>query len=341
MRVLLLSVLSVLAGGCAPQARVMVLRPAEADIAGIGRLSVVDFAGPGETGRQARTTLTARLADKQHYVLVDQAELSRVEPAAFTGPQPDETRVIQAARQSEVDGVLTGQVVAYDAGSGSTLVSPPTVTLAFKLIDVRTSEVRAARQITRQLRAREVPDRDAALKDLMTGCAEEAAALITPHRETMTVDLARQYWGSGMTAVRRGNALAREGQWDEAAAAWQSALDNDPRNHVALHNLAMASLARGDHAAAASQLNKAVKIYADATYQQHRKLVAQQQRFSQAALAQVKKAPIGSSPPVAPATYEVSPPQPPQILPATGSAIPAALQPSVPADSMPQRLPPP
>ena len=40
MRTFLFSVLALVAGGCAPQARVMVLRPAEIDIAGIGRLAV-------------------------------------------------------------------------------------------------------------------------------------------------------------------------------------------------------------------------------------------------------------------------------------------------------------
>ncbi|MCI0360433.1 MAG: DUF6340 family protein [Planctomycetaceae bacterium] len=290
MRMLLLSVLALLAAGCAPQARVMVLRPAEVDIAGIGRLAVIDFVGEGEAGSQARAAIAARLADKRHYVLVDQAELSRVEPAAFNGQEPDEARVIQAAKQAGIDGLLSGQVVAYDAGSGSTLTNPPTVTLAVKLIDVRTGEVRDARQITRTLKSREVPDRQAALNDLLHGCAEEAAARLSPHQEAITVELARQYWGNGLSAVRRGNALAKGGQWDEAVAAWQSALENNPRNHVAMHNLAIAALARGDHAAASDQLKKAIAIYADATYQHSRKLVAEQQRLAQAAMFQAAHA---------------------------------------------------
>jgi len=333
MRTFLLSVLALVAGGCAPQARVMVLRPAEIDIAGIGRLAVVDFVGQGETGMQARAAIAARLAENPHYALVDQSELSRVEPAAFAGQQPDDGGVIQAARQAEVDGVLAGQVVAYDAGMDSTLTHPPTVTLAIKLIDVRTGEVRDARQITRTFRGREVPDREATLRDLMNGCAAETAALITPHYEAVEVDLARQYWGNGLTAVRRGNALAHDGQWDQATDAWQSALDDNPRNHVALHNLAVADFARGDHAQAATQLDEAIGIYADATYQTNRKLLAAQQRLAQAALAQ-----SGSRPRMAPAIHEVGAPQPPQILPSTGSVIPAALHAPLPADSV-QRLP--
>jgi hypothetical protein len=322
MRTFLLSVLALTACGCAPQARVMVLRPAEIDIAGINRLAVVDFLGQGETGREARAAIAAKLAENRHYTLVDQTELSRVEPAAFTGPEPDESRVIQAARHAEVEGLVTGQVVAYEAGEASTLTNPPTVTLAIKLIDVGTGEVRAARQVTRNFRGREVPDRQAKLHELMQGCAAEATGLITPHYEAVDVDLARQYWGNGLTDVRRGNALASDGQWDQAAEAWQLALKDNPQNHVAMHNLAIAAFARGEQAQALAQLDKAIGLYADATYQQNRKLLAAQQKQVQAALAQT----TSRRPPVAPAPVEVGEPEPPQILPATGSVIPAALE---------------
>lgn len=342
MRTLLLSTLALAAiVGCAPQARVMVLRPAEVDIAGIHRLAVIDFLGQGDTGREARAALAARLTEKQHYAMVDQGELSRVEPAAFTGPQLDESRVIQAASHAEVDGVVTGQVVAYEAGAGSTLTNPPTVTLAVKLIDVASGQVRDARQLTRTFKSRDVPDRQAALRSLLDDCAEEIASRITPHEELVAVELARQYWGTGLADVHRGNVLAREGKWPEAAAAWQAALDANPRNHVALHNLAIASFARGDHAQATAQLDKAIAMFADATYQQNRKLLAAQQKLTQAALKQSATR-LASSPPAAPqrATEPVMP-QPPQILPATGSVIPAALQSPLPADAVPQRLPAP
>jgi tetratricopeptide (TPR) repeat protein len=354
MRTLLFSLVALTAVGCAPQARVMVLRPAEVDIAGIHRLAVVDFTGHGETGREARSALAMRLAEKRHYTLVDQGELSRVEPAAFTGPQLDESRVIQAARHAEVDGLVTGQVVAYDAGSGSTLTNPPTVTLAVKLIDVSTGVVRDARQITRTFKSREVPDRQAALQGLLSDCAEELAARITPHQELVAVELAGQYWGTGMTNVHRGNVLAREGEWREAAAAWQKALDENPKNHVALHNLAIASFAQGDQAQAATQLDRAIGLFAAATYQQNRKLLAAQQSLAQVAMAQQGRPSLsGDSPRLAPSdlgpglqssaapALAVGPPEPPQILPSTGSVIPAALQSPVPADGNPQRLPAP
>jgi hypothetical protein len=348
----LLTLLLAIAAGCAPQARVMVLRPAEVDIAGIHRLTVVDISGMGETGRQARAAITARLAEQQHFALVDPAELSRVEPAAFTGPQIDEGRVVQAARQAEVDGLVTGQVVAYEMGS--TLTSPPTVTLAVKLIDVASGEVRDARQVTRTFKSRDVSDRDAVLQGLLADCADEVATRITPHQELIEVELARQYWGAGLADVHRGNALAREGKWPEAAAAWQAALDASPRNHAALHNLAMAALARGDLAEASAWLDRAIALFADATYQQNRKLLLAQRKLADAAHAQRGGPPLAAAafangqiglennrPAASPLPRDGDPPRPPQILPSTGAAIPAPLESPIPAGSDLKRLPAP
>ena len=341
MRMLLFVAIALAAAGCAPQAHVMVLRPAEVDIAGIQRLTIVDFAGEGETGREARAALSARLAEKQHFALVDQAELSRVEPAAFTGPQFDETRVVQAARHAQIDGLITGQVVAYDAGAGSTLANPPTVTLAVKLIDVASGQVRDARQITRTYKSREVPDRQSTLHSLMADCAEDMAARITPHQEVVNVELARQYWGTGLADVYRGNGLARAGNWPEAAAAWQAALDKDPKNHAALHNLAIAAFAQGDYPQARTHLDEAIELFADATYQQNRKVLAAQQKLADIARTQSGPAPrvqesmasnsLANAPP---RDTPVGALTPPQILPAAGPVIPAAIQTTAPLQTM-------
>jgi tetratricopeptide (TPR) repeat protein len=307
MRCWLLFTLLLATAGCAPRARLMVLRPAEVNITGISRLAVIDFTGQGQTGAAARAAVVSRLAEKQHYALVDQAELSRVVPAAFTGEPTDEAALVQGARQAGADAILTGQVVSYDAGSippadeasglagilgPSTLTArPPTVALAVKLIDVRTGLVRDARQITRAFRGRDLPDREVVLGNLLSGCADEVASLITPHYEPLDVELARQFWGNGLSALRRGNALARDGKWDEAAAAWQEALANNPQNHAALHNLALADFARGNNAAATSLLDRALAIYADADYHSTRRLLVAQQRASQTALAQTAARP--------------------------------------------------
>src|SRR5262245_35966407 len=116
MRTLLVGLLliALATAGCAPRARMMVLRPAELDVAGIGRLAVVDFDGSGETGKIARSVLVTHLSENRHFALVDQAELARVQPAAFVSQYPEEGAIVAAARDSGVDAILTGQVVSYN-----------------------------------------------------------------------------------------------------------------------------------------------------------------------------------------------------------------------------------
>ena len=385
MRVALLLLLAfATASGCAPRARMMVLRPAELDIAGIGRLAVVDFEGAGEAGKIARSVLLAQLSENRHYALVDQSELARVLPASFVQGQPNEAAIVQAARQSGVDAILTGQVVSYkvadqkqtdqhislggsqakgpsgtSSGLGigidtNTLLSrEATVALAIKLIDARTGEIRAARQTTHSFEGQilngqgDLPGKERVLGELLNQCSQDVVAMIAPHVVPVDVRLARQTWGNGLTAVRRGNTKAVKGNWTAAAADWQAALKDNPRNHAALHNLALAAAARGDFAAARQQLDQALTSYADSDYQRTRRLLDEQQQFVQLALAQAaarpQLMPLHSPPSFAAPPTNILPP-PPNVAPAAfqsplPAAVPAVATP--PAEPAPQRLPQP
>ncbi|MDX1945029.1 MAG: CsgG/HfaB family protein [Pirellulaceae bacterium] len=345
------------ATGCAPRAQMLVLRPAEFDVSGIGRLAVVDFEGEGEAGKIAKSVLLAQLSENRHYALVDQGELARVLPAAFVQGQPNEAALVQAARHSGVDAILTGQVVSYNVadqkqtdqhislgggqssgplGRGSslgigidtnTLLSrEATVSLAIKLIDARTGEIRAARQTSHSFEGQvlngqgDLPGQERVLGELLNQCSRDVVAMIAPHRAPVEVRLARQYWGNGLTALRKGNSKALKGNWPGAAADWQAALKDNPRNHAALHNLALASAAGGDFAGAKKQLDQAIAAYADSDYRKTQRLLNEQQKVVQVALAQVAARPAIS--PLAPAPRYASPPAnalpPPNVLP--GSA---------------------
>jgi hypothetical protein len=202
---------------------------------------------------------------------------------------PDVAAAIVAARLAGIDGVLVGQVVAYavhddlrqdnhlevansaaknDSASAAitsdsklTLTREGTVTLAFKLIDARSGEIRVARQASHFFQGRmvngqgQLPSRERVLADLLQQCARDIVALLAPHEEEVKAVLAGEWYiGPGMADLRRGNEAAVEGKWKEASAAWQSALDANPRNQPARVNLAIAARARRDYAAARSHL---------------------------------------------------------------------------------------
>lgn len=356
--------------GCAPKAKLMVWRPAELDVSGIGRIAVVDFQGEGESGAIARSALLAQLAENRHYTLVDQTELARVQPAAFQQGLPSEAAAIEAARYAGVDAILTGQVVSYSAedniqqdhhisigGAGAVVSSgskaaglgigldtntlharDASVSLAFKLIDARTGEIRDARQVSHAYEARvvngrgEMPGRERILSDLLRKCSNDVVAAVAPHRVPVEVVLARQQWGNGMNAVRRGNDLAQSGDWAGAEAAWKSALERNPQNHAAYHNLALACEARGDFDGAMDNLNKAMKHYAATLYHQtHDRLAAERRDF---AAAQTQ---IAARPRMLPPANSLAPAAHPSAFPP--NIIPAAfLAPS--GEPTLERLPP-
>ncbi|MFM8400371.1 MAG: tetratricopeptide repeat protein, partial [Pirellula sp.] len=57
--------------------------------------------------------------------------------------------------------------------------------------------------------------------------------------------------------VRKGNAYARLGQWEQAEREWQEAADVHPWNRAAWHNLSMAAVAKEDFQLARDRLTHA------------------------------------------------------------------------------------
>ncbi|QDU29125.1 hypothetical protein ETAA8_42320 [Anatilimnocola aggregata] len=378
---LLLLATLLLASGCAPKARMMVWRPAELDIAGLERLAILDFEGDQQSGKIARSALQSQLFENKYYNLIDQAELARVRPVTTPEGNPDLTAAMEAARTMGVDAILCGQVVSYnvlddlqtdhhielggstsksskgDTSSGvgfgldstQTLTREASVSVAAKLIDVRTGEIRAARQFSHTFHGKRVngqgdlPPREAILTKLLNECSQDVVRMIAPHYLPQEVVLARQYYGKGMNELRAGNKSAMKGNWTEAEKHWQTALRENPQSHAAQFNLALAAEARLDYPAAMQHLDNAIKGYAASDYQAAKKrMTAGQQKF-QLAFAQAQSRPTAQAalaarnqpPPMAPNAQ--FPPQqqfvqqPPQYGPPQQPAAPHNVPPQMPA----------
>ncbi len=294
------AILAVTAAGCTQNVTLGVWRPAEFDVSGIQSLAVLDFEGPGNTGKSASSALVSQLWENGHYQLVNQSQLGQAGPVASAdGGPPNVQAALEAARAMGVDAVLTGQVVSYDVSddvfrsqrfevidedyrdkpnnvvnnlmgigfeSNETLNRDGAVSLSFQLIDARTGQVRAARQTTHSFNGQMtngegiLPGRQSVLTDLLDACTRDIVVMLAPHREFTTASLSTPYFSTGSSEVRRGNTLAANGDWQGAARCWEGALETNPENHAAMHNLAVAREAQHDYRGAQELLSDALKI---------------------------------------------------------------------------------
>jgi tetratricopeptide (TPR) repeat protein len=151
---------------------------------------------------------------------------------------------------------------------------------------------------------------------LLAACSKDVVALIAPHYTPAEVKLARQFYGAGMADLRRGNALAKQGDWAGATIAWEAARQANPGNHAALHNLALAAEARQDFPTALKSLDKALATYPAGLYHETQKRLKSEQTLYLAAARQVdarrtapslarQQVPAVTSPQALPASHEV------------------------------------
>lgn len=352
----IMALLLLAAAGCAPRAQLMVWHPAEIDIMGLERLAIVDFEGEQQSGKIARAALQTQLFENKYYHLIDQAELARVRPVLREDGSPDLTAALEAARVLGVDVLLCGQVVSYNVlddlqtehrielGGGTskgkggessslgfgldstqTLTREASVSVAVKLIDVRTGELRAARQFAHAFNGKrvngqgELPGRDAILTKLLNECSQDVVRMIAPHYRPQEIALGRTYYGKGLKEIRSGNKLATRGNWPAAEQEWQAAVRENPQSHVAHYNLALAAEARQDYPAAKHHIDAAIKEYAATDYQKFKKQLGKDQQIFQAALAQAQSRPTAIAARQPPRQMQPvfvnQPPMPPQSLP--------------------------
>ena len=251
----------VLSCGCAQTAKVTYWRPAEVGAPGLQRLAVMPFAG--ERGADFAGLLESRLWDEDTYTVVDQSELGpAILPAAFPQEEiSDWPQFVAAAQQAGVDGIILGEVLEIGVGRS---LRDARVALSLQLIDARSGEVCASREIRREGAVRTgegpPPSEEEVLNQLAQGCLEEFMGLLVAQPATAEVGLAAGEWyGASALKIRRGIRLARQGRWDDAEVLWHEVLSRNPTNHAALYNLAVAAGQRQDFVAAEDYAMQALR----------------------------------------------------------------------------------
>ncbi|TWT57045.1 Curli production assembly/transport component CsgG [Thalassoglobus neptunius] len=294
MKSAILFLILAISTGCSHTAVVHCWEPAEIEVSGMHRIVVTDFVG--DKGQGIAGSLSALLHDNEFYTIVDPSELQSKIVSVEYQDRPSMDDLISSARTAGVDGIIFGEVIEYDcndqvlrsselnlitqdsiddnlfdntqfdAQTNESLLREGSVTLSFRLVEVETGEVLAARSVNRNFSGRFDPDstplpsRGELLHELTESCLQEFVQMLAPHERPCEMSLATcDFWEKGSRNVRAGVKWALAGEWSKAEESWQRAIEENPQNHAALFNLSIAATRRQDYFAAETYALDAIK----------------------------------------------------------------------------------
>lgn len=202
--------------------------------------------------------------------LLGQADLqkySTMRLVSATENEPSDMALMHAARQQKIDYLLTGEILqrrgTFDAAT--------TFTVSWRLLDVGDNRLIGGTPVTvtGETLARDYPQletRPDRQESLIEATAVESWKLLIPHVQTYQVELANSKFKAGSKAVQDANRYAQLGNWRAAEQIWENVYRRHPRQHAAVHNLALAAAARQDFGAAKSLAQQALKQHDSEKY---------------------------------------------------------------------------
>ena len=239
---------------------------------------------PSDAGREMRLIVPESLA----------AQANGIALVSYNEEDESDLALVAQARQANVDFVLRGEILP-DRTPRSIRQAGDRLTVSWRLIPVNPDEEMSltnpgsgGRPIRVDLKSalekypdlKMLVDSDSALQ---TALVRETFSLITPAVQRDRVQLGISYGLPGSRLIRKGNAFALAGRWQEAETQWQTAREKYPFSSVAVHNLAIAAVAKQDFASARELARKAVRMKPSKLHQETLVWVEQTQRaFHQA-----------------------------------------------------------
>jgi hypothetical protein len=346
--------------GCSHDVMLPVWRPAEVTSPGMNTVAVLPFVGPPQAGEAATASLAGRLWENKFYALVDGSEAQNSLPGrtvAHVSGSGDLGPVVATGQRLGAQGAIVGEVVAWDCndtvvedaqfGFGGASVDgasaasfgfsyneilrrEATVAVSFRLIDVRSGEVKAVRTVSQSFSGAvrngrgALPPPEEILQQLLAQCTEQMVAMIAPHVVTTKIELADSGWMGGHAHNEDGCEAAEKGDWLSAARHFQAAVSENDGNHAAWYNLGMAHAAVFNYPVALAALDKALELRDYSLYQRGKSLVQSEAEEYAAVQSQLQARFVSVGPSVQPAPAgPVSPmPAPPgaELLPPPPSA---------------------
>ncbi|TWU27212.1 Tetratricopeptide repeat protein [Novipirellula galeiformis] len=273
--------------GCRTYAPIAVWTPPGLQSTVGKRVAVSQVVGPAEIAKQVQQKLIASAPHDQgrEFELVDSETLQPKSPirlVAATEDQSSDVALASVARREGYDYILRGEVLS-ERTHGVRPTDPDLLAISWRLtaIDAHQASAGTPVVVERSTAIERYPEL-ALLSDpdeqLVAAAVRETHRLFSPSLAHQRVSLAVPLLTPGRADVRRGNAAAKQGDWQQATTYWTRAAEQHPMQAAATHNLALAAAASQDFSLAKQLARKAVRQYPLPMYQQTLVWIEQTQR---------------------------------------------------------------
>ncbi len=183
----------------------------------------------------------------------DEKGVQKVEKKVGTGKYRTVTRNKKKVREEIMKTAYIDQHYMIRRG---------TVAVTFRVVNIETGQLIASKAKSKSYDSGKVVEgkgtlksRDAIINDLMADIVKEFAKEIAPY-----VVMEKHPLESGSGSTKIGVQYAKNGLWDEAIAAFNRAIKEQPKNSGAWYNLGIACMVTGDYDKAEMLFNKAIEL---------------------------------------------------------------------------------
>ena len=266
-----------LCGGCKVAAPIHLWRPPQLASAVGGRVVVSELSGEGPLVAQVRSKLFESVPSDfgRNIMLVDYRSLSEqgeVKLVSATDEQVNDLALASLARRSGADFLLRGEVIESRASDYEEALSDQ-LTISWSLTSLAADREGGGLpvSVTAETAIQRYPDLAllASSDDVLTIAAvRETYRLMLPTVDRETIEIESSYALPGSRELRRANELAKSGNWAAAEKRWERVRKDYPFQIAAMHNLALAAVARQDYSKAKELARSAIRFHPSALHQQ-------------------------------------------------------------------------
>lgn len=301
---IVVGVLGLLLGGCQAAAPIHVWAPPTIQSAVGKRVAIPPLAGDPEIAGPLHAAML-RLQPRGEGLQVLALDARTLENkqtirlASATEGQTSDIALLSLARSSGVDFILQGEVMlTRDAAVRRPVERPdpmlpsrpntldPLARIPSQAVESEGSLLRVSWNLIEVAGAQPLSGQPVVTRRLLgqddaavvAAAAEAAWQLVIPHVVQDQTQLAAPRLALGSAAIRRGNEAAAHGDWMQAEQRWAEVLRQRPRQHAAMHNLAVAAVARQDYQTARRLIAQALQLSSSSLYQDTAVWIEQRQR---------------------------------------------------------------